>query len=210
MKIAVIGASGRLGGAIAREALRRGHHVTAVTRDAAARTGPPGATAASADILDPAAVARVIAGHDAVVASVKGRGDAELRVTPDAARSLVTALPAAGVARLLFVGGAGSLLAAPGTRLVDLPSFPAAARPQSLAQARALEFLRAHGGALDWSYLSPPPAPLVDTERTGAYRVAAGDEPISGGALSVADLAAAALDALEQGAFIRQRFTVGR
>jgi putative NADH-flavin reductase len=40
--------------------------------------------------------------------------------------------------------------------------------------------------------------------------VAAGDEPISGGALSVADLAAAALDALEQGAFIRQRFTVGR
>ncbi len=105
----------------------------------------------------------------------------------------------------------GSLEAAPGQRFVDLPRFPPEHKSEALGQAEALALLRASGDALDWSYLSPPPVHLVDGEKTGAYRVRAGNAPITDTAgdsrISVADYAAAAVDDLERGTFIGQRFT---
>ena len=113
--------------------------------------------------------------------------------------------------RLLFVGGGGSLEAAPGLRFIDAPEFPPQYREEALAQAAALSILRAAGDAVDWSYASPPPVHLDDGERTGVYRVQAGDGPIvderGESRITVADFAAALVDELERPAFIRRRFT---
>ena len=83
-------------------------------------------------------------------------------------------------------------------------------KAEALAQARALEILRGANGALDWSYASPPPVHLVDGERTGRYRVRAGDLPITDrdgeSLISVADYAAAVVDTLESGRFVGARF----
>jgi putative NADH-flavin reductase len=197
MKIAVIGATGRLGGAVAAEASARGHQVTALG-------------SRQVDVADPESVGAVVAGHDAVVVSVKGPD----RLVPRAAGALLAALPAAGVTRLLFVGGGGSLRFAPGQRFVDAPQFPAQYRQTALDQAEALGVLRAATDTpVDWSYLSPPPVHLVPGARTGRYRVAAGDSPVADergeSRVSDGDFASAAVDALEQGSFRRQRFTVG-
>jgi len=112
MKIAVIGASGRLGSAVAREALARGHRVTAVSRDAArldSEYGLADATPAVADVTDPPSIARAVAGHDAVVTAIKGDGEPPRRIIADAARTLLGALTGTGVGRLVFLGGGASI-----------------------------------------------------------------------------------------------------
>jgi putative NADH-flavin reductase/pimeloyl-ACP methyl ester carboxylesterase len=211
LRIAVIGASGHLGGAVAREALSRGHEVTAIARDTSGLRDLDGARASDADVLDVDAMTALLADSDAVVASLKARDDGELDVVPDGARALLAVLPRVGVRRLLFVGGGGSMLSPSGQRLVDSPDFPPQYKAEALAQARALEILRDADGALDWSYASPPPLHLVEGERTGRYRVRAGDLPLSDSQgqsrISVPDYAAAIVDVLESGRFVGARFT---
>jgi putative NADH-flavin reductase len=101
-------------------------------------------------------VGAAISGYDAVVVAVTDRSGPERSVIPAMARSVIAALPALGVPRLLFVGGGGSLEVTPGHRLVDQPGFPEQYKAEALAQAEALDLLRAEGGELRWSYLSPP------------------------------------------------------
>jgi putative NADH-flavin reductase/pimeloyl-ACP methyl ester carboxylesterase len=211
MRIAVIGASGQLGEAIAREALSRGHEVTAIARDASGLRELDGARAAEANALDVDAMSGVLRGHDAVVAALKARHESERDAVPDAARALLAALPGAEVRRLLFVGGGGTLLSPEGRRFVDSPDFPEEYMGDALAQARALEILQDSNGVVDWSYASPPPVHLVEGERTGRYRVRAGDLPIVDGQgesrISIPDYAAAIVDTLESGRFVGARFT---
>ncbi|MEZ0068667.1 putative NADH-flavin reductase/surfactin synthase thioesterase subunit [Streptacidiphilus sp. MAP12-20] len=196
MKIAVIGAGGNLGGAVAREAAARGHQITALGT-------------ATVDVTDADSVRRAVAGHDAVVVAVKG-GD---RLVPRAAEALLTALPAADVPRLVFLGGGGSLEYAPGRRFVDHENFPAQYRETALDQGEALELLRAADTALAWSYVSPPPVHLVPGEKTGQYRAEARNTPLVGedgeSRVSVGDYVSAVVDALEQESFVGERFTVG-
>ncbi len=196
MKIAVIGASGNLGGAVAREATARGHQVT-----------PLGS--ANADVTDPAALSTAIAGHDAVVASLKGPD----RLVPKGALGLLAALPEAGVDRLVFLGGGGSLEDPDGRRLVDAPDFPEAYLETARDQTEALDLLRAAQTPVAWTYVSPPPMYLVPGEKTGVYRVEARDTPITDATgdsrITVGDLAAAVVDALEQRSFVQQRITLG-
>ncbi len=109
-----------------------------------------------------------------------------------------------GDARLLVVGGAGSLLV-DGQRLVDHADFPEVYRAEALIGAESLDYLRGLGDDVDWTYLSP--APLIQPgERTGGYRVAL-DSP-AGESISAADYAIALLDEIDQPAHRRQRFTV--
>jgi putative NADH-flavin reductase len=71
MKIAAIGAAGNVGKRIVHEALARCHEVSALgpNRD---RLEALGATRVDvADITDPAALGRALAGHDVVVSAVK-------------------------------------------------------------------------------------------------------------------------------------------
>ncbi|MFE7803012.1 NAD(P)H-binding protein [Nocardia sp. NPDC057440] len=128
MKIAVIGAGGSLGGAVARAAAARGLQVTALGRD-------------TVDVTDAASVKNAVAGHDAVVAAIKG----EDRLVPRGAQALLEALPLAGVDRLVFLGGGGSLEYAPGQRFVDSPNFPPQYLETARDQSEALEILRVTG-----------------------------------------------------------------
>src|SRR3954469_12822639 len=157
MKIAVIGASGWLGGSVVREAVSRGHQVTAIGRQVGTLPEGDGIAQQQADVTDHEALGAAVAGHDAVVSSVTDRSGPGRAIIPASARALIATLPGAGVPRLVFVGGGGSLEVAPGTRVIDLPGFPAEYREEALAQAEALDLLRREGGALEWSYLSPPP-----------------------------------------------------
>jgi putative NADH-flavin reductase/pimeloyl-ACP methyl ester carboxylesterase len=211
LRIAVIGASGHLGGAVVREALARGHDVTAIARRVNGLDQLAGARAVAGDVRDVNGLTELLAGQDAVVAAVKHSDQNELDVVPGAASGLLEALPRAGVRRLLFVGGGASLLSPTGQRFVDASDFPQQFLPDALAQLRALEILRESNGAVDWSYASPPPVHLVDGERTGRYRVRAGDLAIiderGESRISVPDYAAAIVDTLESDRFVGARFT---
>jgi len=210
----VIGGSGWLGASVVREGLRRGHELTVIARDAerlAETDGLDGATRIAADVRDEGAIADALRGHDAIVLAVTDRTTPERSVIPDAVEVLLRVLPGLGSARLLVIGGGGSLETAPGVRVVDSPDFPAQYKNEALAQAKALELLRGEGAELDWSYLSPPPHDLTPGERTGTYRVQAGEAPLEDhngvSTITSGDLASALVDEIEQPRFSRRRFT---
>jgi hypothetical protein len=213
MRIAVIGGSGWLGGAIAREALARGHEVTAIARRAEPLGELEGIDIRAFDATDADALPAVIAGHDVVVSAVTDRTGPDRSVIPDVVRALIVAVPAAGVPRLAVVGGGGSLLSPDGRRFIDEPGFPEQYRTEALAGAEALELLRQAPSELDWTYLSPPPENLTDDEKRGGYAVRGDDRPVTNAAgefgIGSGDLAAAMVDELENAQFSHRRFTVG-
>lgn len=211
MRIAIFGASGRIGGTVTREALARDHIVTAIIRDPARfQLTHERLTTATGDVTEPDSIASAVAGHDAVVAAISGRKEAHHEVVPIAARTLLEGLPRAGVKRLVWVGGAGSLEAAPGLRLIDTPEFPAEWKAEASAQVEALGLFRASTGGVEWSFLSPP-AIIEPGQRTGRYRTG-GDQLVTDekgeSRISFQDYAVALIDELEHPAHICQRFTV--
>jgi putative NADH-flavin reductase len=100
MKLAVFGSTGGTGRLILTEALRRGHEVTAFARNAGALAGITGlAGIVEGDGREGDAAAAAVAGQDAVIMTVSGRGEPD--VATDIARAVTTAMAAAGVARLV-------------------------------------------------------------------------------------------------------------
>jgi putative NADH-flavin reductase len=207
MKIALFGATGMIGQRILREALQRGHEVTAVARDPSKlAVQDPRVHPVKANLLDPKSVANVVAGHDAVVSAFSPRGDQGFSSLTTAARSLIAGLKQAGVRRLIVVGGAGSLEVAPGVQLVNTPDFPAEWKPYAIAHADALNVFRAEGTGLDWTFFSP--AALIEPgQRTGKFRLVV--DAKSESRISAEDYAVALLDELEHPKHVGRRFTVG-
>jgi uncharacterized protein len=212
LKVVVFGASGAIGRAITGELLARGHTVIAATRSGAPVEGLV-VQAVTGDAANPASVARLAAGQDAVASATGprrgGQEDPEASLL-GAARGLAEGLRRAGVRRLVVVGGAGSLLVAPGQRLVDTPGFPAAAKPTALAHARTLDEVYRGIEDLDWTYVSPA-AKIGPGDRTGEFRIG-GDElladPAGESRISISDFAIAFTDEIEHGDSLRRRITV--
>jgi putative NADH-flavin reductase len=210
MKVVLFGASGNIGSAICGELLDRGHEVTAVTRSGAGASGGRLSVVAG-DVTDTAAVSELVTGHDAVISAVGPRigVDSDEGIILGAARSLIAALPAAGVRRLIVLGGAGSLETAPGIRVVDDPHFPAMWKANALAQTVALG-LYLESEDLNWTFVSPP-ALIEHGERTGSFRVGGDQLLVDGDGVSritIPDFAIAFADELEKGASTPQRITV--
>ena len=201
-KIAIIGATGRVGSQLLEEALRRGHSVTAIARHASKLGQRAGVWPLDVDVNNAAALEQALAGHDLVLSAVQFASiDAEAVLGP---------VKRAGVKRLLVVGGAGSLLLPDGSRVIDSPGFPAEYKAEASAGATWLETLRQEK-ALDWSFLSPS-AEFVEGPRTGTFRLGKDELLVSAQGrswISFADFAIAMLDEVEKPAHSRQRFTVG-
>lgn len=202
MKIALIGASGFIGARLLAELSRRGHSVTAIVRNPEKVAALPGVTALKGDVFDKDGLARLLAGHEAVISAVHfTASDPEL---------LLAAVKQSGVPRYLVVGGAGSLEVAPGVRLFDTPEFPAIYRDEARKGGDFLDLLKREQ-ALDWTFLSPS-ALIQPGERTGKFRLG-GDQLLVDGkgdsAISAEDYAVAFADELEKPAHGRRRFTVG-
>lgn len=206
MKIAVVAANGKAGKLIVKEAVDRGMDVTAVVRG---ENQTVAEKAVVKDIMDLAA--EDLAGFDAVV-------DAFGAWTPETLPQHSTTLAhlcdcVAGTdARLLVVGGAGSLYVNPEHTacVADGPDFPDAFKPLAAAMAKALEELRARDDVA-WTYISPAGDFQADGGRTGEYQLG-GEELLLNAAgestISYADYAIAMVDEIESGDHVRQRISV--
>lgn len=199
MKIVVLGASGRAGSEITRELAARGHTVTALARKPEAIPALDGVTPVAADASDAAALAPLLQGADAVISALHFDIPAE---------TLLSAVRAAGVPRLLVTGGAASLEVAPGVRLIDTPEFPEEFKPYALPGLTALEVLRGVSD-VDWTFFSPA-AFIEEGPRLGRFRTG-GDQLLTDAngdsRISFADYAIAMVDELEQPKHSRARFT---
>ncbi|WP_201987308.1 NAD(P)-dependent oxidoreductase [Hymenobacter rubidus] len=212
MNIALIGATGFVGSKLLHEALTRGHHVTAIVRDAAKLTEKNNLlTVVTGDATKPDQLASLLAGHD-IVLSAYNAGWENPNLYNDflaGSRDVQAATEKAGVPRLLVIGGAGSL-EINGQQLVDGPDFPPHIKPGATAARDYFNELK--GSSLDWTFFSPAIEMHqgITTGRTGHYRLGT-DSPVFNeegrSILSGEDLAIAVLDEVEKHQFSRRRFT---
>ena len=211
MNIALIGATGFIGSALLKEALSRGHRVSALVTQPHKLAPSANLDPVKSDVNATDALAAQLKGHDAVMSAFSGHAQADTEAYYlRGMRSIIAATRQAGVSRLLVVGGAGSLEVAPGVQLLDTPQFPAAHKASAEGARQALHLLRGEDD-LDWTMLSPS-ALIAPGERTGRYRLGR-DQLIRNAAgesrISAEDYAVAFVDELEKPAHPRQRFTVG-
>jgi putative NADH-flavin reductase len=199
MKLAVLGGTGRIGHHLLTWALESGHDVQALARDpqalaVAARQpvaagegrGPGSLVATAGDALDASAVAAVISGTDAVLSALGPRGAKSPNLLGGAAGNITAAMASAGVRRLICVSAAGAFIQGD----PDAGALVKAILPRILAKTfadtRQMEaVIRATD--LDWTLVRA--SRLVNTPRTGRYRVRPDYPPVGGGKISRADVA---------------------
>ena len=205
MKIAVICANGKAGRLIVKEALDRGLDVTAVVRG---ENRSAAGKAIVKDLFD--LTAADLRGFDAVVDAFGAWTPETIPQIPEAAEHLCNILSGTD-ARLLIVGGAGSLYVDPAHTLTvaDGPDFPEAFKPLAAAHDKALRRLRERGD-VRWTYLSPAGDFQAEGARTGAYTLG-GEELVLNSrgesVISYADYAVALVDEIVSGNHIRQRIS---
>lgn len=203
MRVAILGASGKGGSEIAKEAAARGHQVLGLSRHPEAVPEHANITAQACDAEDAAALAEAIKGVDAVISAL------HFNVTAD---HLLGAVKAAGVGRLLVMGGAASLTGPDGVRVYDSPTFPEHIKPYVIGGIHFLDALKQEQ-ELDWTFFSPAMLIFVgERQGPGSFRLDTDNLVVGADGesrISYADYAIAMIDELEQHRHPRRRFTVG-
>lgn len=206
MKLAVLGANGKAGKLIVKEAVARGMDVTAIVRG---ENQTEAGTVIQKDIFD--LTKKDLEGFDVVV-------DALGAWTPDTVQNIygavnhLTSILKGTDIRLLVVGGAGSLYVNPEhtQTVVDVTPFPEEVMPVINAHRKALEELRKVAD-VNWTYISPAGDFQADGERTGKY-ILGGEELVLNSkgqsVISYADYAIAMVDEIESGKHIKKRISV--
>lgn len=209
MKIGIIGATGKAGSLITKEAVNRGHEVTAIVRNAS-KVDNKDVKVLEKDVFD--LVSSDLEGFDVIVNAFNSApGEETLHV--EAGDKLIGLLKNASNTRLIVVGGAGSLFVDEDktVRLVETPDFPEAYFPTASNMLKNLLELEKTEG-LNWTYISPSAFFDHQGERTGSY-VAGKDHLLVNSKgdsyISFADYAIAVIDEIEQPDHIKERFTVG-
>jgi putative NADH-flavin reductase len=168
-RLIVFGATGSLGRHVLRQAPAAGHEVTALVRTPA-RLPAEARAKVSVHVVDlraiaPAELARLIAGHDALVncAGHVNEGQAFVELV-DRVVSAAELLPGEARPACWFLAGAALLdIGAPGRRGVDLPVI------RNTYWPHLANFERLGRSSLDWRLLCP--GPMVEEPAIGLERL---------------------------------------
>lgn len=204
MKIAIFGATGGTGRELVRQALERGHAVTAFVRDPARMAGGgEGLAVMVGDVRDAAAVARCVQGQDAVLCALGARDLRRTTVRATGTAHIIEGMKASGVQRLVVVSAMGVGASWDALSPVNKAFFAtllSSARADHEAQEAAVM-----NSGLDWTIVRP--SGLVDTPGTGVYRVG---ESVRARTSRIprADVAAMILDELAAGRLVGKAVTI--
>lgn len=210
MKVAVIGATGRAGSLIAKEAKDRGHRVTAIVRNAGKMADKEIKAVEKAFFT---LTSEDIKKYDVVVnAFGTGMEQEEAVKHVQFGKILIEALKDAPDTRLIVVGGAGSLYLNEDKtlRVMDTPDLPTFFQPTAINQAKNLEDLE-QTDDINWTFVSPALDFDVTGKRTGTYQTGTDQVIVNSknqSYISYADFAIAIVDEIEQATHINERFTV--
>src|ERR1700761_1995797 len=192
MQLTILASSGGTGRELTRQALERGHTVTAIARDPGRITLPdtPHLIRIAADVQDPEAIARALAGADTVLSGLGiSRGD-QPGVLPAGARAVLAARPAHVIWLGAFGTGASAAAAGALTRTL-LRTFMRAELGDKVAADSAV--LAAGGTVFHAGPMSD--APLSPARRTVPLKQA--PRRVFPARVSRATVAAAMLDEAE-------------
>jgi putative NADH-flavin reductase len=204
MKLTVFGATGGIGQEIVRQALDSGHQVTAVVRDPARLTVTgAGLEVLRADLTDPQVLRPAVAGRDAVLSGLGARTRKDAGIATRLTRTVLGAMEAEGVRRLLVVS-AGPVGPDPeGAAFVDRAArgLVSLILKDVYADLAAMEGELARS-ATDWTVVRPPR--LQNKPATGSYRTVVGGFPLKGRFIGRADVAHAMLAMINDPGTVKQ------
>jgi hypothetical protein len=206
MKLAVIGANGKAGKLIVKEAVNRGLDVTAVVRGDNTTVAQE---VLKKDLFD--LTAADLKGFDVVIDAFGAWTEETLPQHSTSLKHLCDILSGTDT-RLIVVGGAGSLYVNPEHTVcvADGPDFPDVFKPLAAAMAKALGELRARRD-VKWTYISPAGDFRADGARTGKYILGGEELTLNSkgeSMISYADYAIAMVDEAVNGGNIQKRISV--
>ncbi|MCC8173155.1 MAG: NAD(P)-dependent oxidoreductase [Odoribacter sp.] len=213
-EIVLIGASGFVGSAILKEALERGHKVTALVRHPEKITvSNPNLTVIEADVTSEEEVTSYSKGMDAVISAYNPgwKNPKIYEETLEVYPRILEGVKKAGVNRLLIVGGAGTLFVKPGLRVVDSGAIPDEIMPGVKGLGEFYLNTLCKEKDIDWVFFSPAGS-ISPGERTGKYKLGKDDlitDENGNSHISVEDYAKAMIDELENPQHHQERFTIG-
>ncbi|GAA4670841.1 NAD(P)-dependent oxidoreductase [Phytohabitans rumicis] len=202
MKLAIFGATGRTGRPLLNQALAQGHTITALARDPGKLPTHANLHTVAGGIHDAEAVKQAIVGTDAVLFAAGQSLTAKTSVCTDAMRTIIPAMDASGVRRLVAI----SLYGTGDSRRTS--PFVVISRLASGALVRDKEGMEALIAASDTDWTIFRPAVLKDAPHTGHYRTG---HDLKLGFLSrmpYADLADAMLAQVTGAGHIRQAISI--
>lgn len=218
MKVIVFGATGNTGRALLEQGTAAGHEMTAFTRKPLAprrprasstSVGAPALSGSAApeprvilgDVLDLAAVAAAVKGHDAVMSCLGTRPWRHVDICSGGVATIIPAMQSEGMKRIVAMSSlgvgeknehrGGVVIRLGGWLLLRKAFRDKLAMERSLAQT-----------ALDWVVVRP--GFLTDGKPKAKWRVA-DDGSLSGGTISRADTAAFMLQQLTSNEWLRKR-----
>ena len=206
MKLAVIGANGKAGKLIVKEAVNRGLDVTAVVRGDNTTVAQE---VLKKDLFD--LTAADLKGFDVVIDAFGAWTEETLPQHSTSLKHLCDILSGTDT-RLIVVGGAGRLYVNPEHTVcvADSPDFPDVFKPLAAAMAKALGELRARRD-VKWTYISPAGDFRADGARTGKYILGGEELTLNSkgeSMISYADYAIAMVDEAVNGGNIQKRISV--
>jgi uncharacterized protein YbjT (DUF2867 family) len=192
-KILVLGATGGTGRWIVSQALARGHEVVALVRSLEKGRDLKGAKLVVGDARDARSLREALKGVDAVVSALGTPASPfrEVTLLSEVTRTLVEAMKAAGVSRLVAITGMGAGDSkGHGGFVFDKLIFPLLLRNVYADKDRQEAIVRESG--LDWVLVRP--MILNDKPGGGAVRALTDLSEVHGGTISRQDVASFVLD----------------
>jgi putative NADH-flavin reductase len=207
MKIVVFGSTGGTGIELMKQAIKRGHEVTAFARDPSQiAISDPNVQLVQGDVLDLKTVQAAVTGAQAAISALGVKlGQSPGTVRSEGTSNIVKALCAANVRRFISVSTVGM-----GDSFNRLSFFARMLLPRIIGSERLEEAERQEQiirqSNLDWTMLRP--TRLVNSPARGRYQIGGDLHTGMGSQLSRADLASALFDQLETAEFMRQTPTI--
>lgn len=206
MRISVIGANGKAGKLIVKEAVEKGLDVTAIVRGDNQTVAKQ---VIQKDLFD--LTPSDLEPFDVVIDAFGAWTPETLSQHSTSLKHLCELVSGKNV-RLLVVGGAGSLYINPGhtMQVMDAPDFPDIFKPLASNMGKALDELRIRND-VKWTYVSPAGDFQADGARTGEYILGGEELTLNSkgeSVISYADYAIAMIDEAVKGNHIQQRISV--
>ena len=206
MKIGIIGATGKLGKLLLKEAIDRGHEVTPIIRDANKLDY------STKNLIEKSInelTTEDINSFDNVISAFgvpMGNGEIHISIS----KKLINIFEGTNI-RLLIVGGAGSIYIDNNSKkkLIDTGDLPNDVQKTAEGQNISLQLLRESD--VNWSYFSPSANFDKDGLKTGNYKFGNNvllKNNLGKSYLSYSHAALAILDEIEKPNYVKKQFTV--
>ena len=199
MKIAMFGATGRVGQRWLKRALAGGHEVKALVRTK--KLAPlPGIEILLGDVRNAEDVERTIEGAEAVFCAL---GTDRTTTLSQAMPLIISAMEKRGINRIITIGTAGILNSRLTPGVLRYQGGDSNRKLTFSAEEHEKAFRLLENSGLDWTVVCPTYLP--DGEARGNYRTEKNFLPEGGREITVGDTAEFAYSELEQAAFLKSR-----